>query len=79
MLLEMPCWGVKIHPSEGYQWNGWVRKDEGDVESFEAGVYFKAFEHMLDCGKCRRRNHLTLSKVRRMLGRLKREWRQQMF
>jgi hypothetical protein len=79
MLLEMPCWGVKIYPSEGHPWNGFTKREDEDVESFETGVYFKAFEHMMGCGRCRHTNLLTLFKVRRELGRLKGEWRRQMF
>jgi hypothetical protein len=67
MLLRIPCWGATIYPAE-HPWNGWVNN------SFETGIYFPAFNHLLRCRRCRRENKIRKKEVHQLLLKLEEEW-----
>jgi hypothetical protein len=76
LLLEMKCWGVRVYPAEN-PWNGWVvpLSDETEaVASFESGIFFLAYQHILRCKLCRRKNGLSVKAVKAILRELEEEW-----
>jgi hypothetical protein len=76
-LLIIQCWGVKVYPAEENPWNGWLTR-EGEVASFEAGVYFSVLEHLRRCRRCRRKNKLSSKDVTRSIAYLVEEWTKRM-
>jgi vacuolar-type H+-ATPase subunit C/Vma6 len=65
---------TEIVPSEGYPWNGFYI-DENGFRSFEAGLFWRYLEHLLQSRKCRREAKTTKRVVQRLLRRIEREWR----
>jgi len=72
-----------ISVSDAHPWNGWVeiyddienwRNEKPIYSGFETGSYWDALEHLSLCKACRRRSHVRLQTVRKLIKYVRGEW-----
>jgi hypothetical protein len=74
--LTIECWGVDIEPPNRLSepWNGWEVYPSGHA-SFRSGAMTDAWNHLLQCKRCREINGVSEEEAKMAVKVLDREWR----